>query len=103
MLSSISAQAITIRPAYADDHSAIMRLAALDSAPTPSGPLLLGEVDGELWAAIALADDAVIADPFRHTRALVELLRHHAAAARRERPVRRPAAPRLRLRPAWLA
>lgn len=103
MLSSPTGHAITIRPAYADDHPAVARLAALDSSRIPDGRLLLGEVDGELWAAIALADGSVIADPFRPTRALVELLGRHAQTVRQERRAAREGRLRLRLRPAWLA
>ena len=73
--------AITIRPAYADDQTALARLAVLDSAAgVPAAPLLLAEVDGELRAALSLADGSVIADPFFPTLHLVTLLRTHAAA-----------------------
>ena len=65
---------ITIRPAYADDQVALRRLAALDSATVPPGPLLLAEVGGELRAAISLRDGRSIADPFERTVELVELL-----------------------------
>ena len=85
---------ITIRPGYADDERALMRLAALDSAcGAPPAPLLLAEVDGELSAALSLHDGSVIADPFRPTADIVELLRAHVAAvtpAPRRRPRRRP-------------
>jgi hypothetical protein len=86
---------VTIRPANADDSAALTRLATIDSAPVPSGPLLLAEVDGELHAALALADGRVIADPFVRTSALVELLRERT-------PTRRGAA-RRRPRDAWRA
>jgi hypothetical protein len=72
---------ITIRFAYPDDAEALARLAALDSNTVPAGPLLVAEVDGELWAAVSVASKAsVIADPFRHTAELVALLRERAAA-----------------------
>lgn len=75
------AESITIRPAYADDHLAIQRLAALDSAErTPSRPLLLAEVNGEPRAALSLLDGSFVADPFFPTLHLVALLRTHAAA-----------------------
>jgi hypothetical protein len=45
----------------------------------PPGPLLLAEIDGEPWAAIALDGGRPIADPFRPTAALVDLLRRRAA------------------------
>ena len=66
---------LRIRYARQDDDAALRRLAALDSALVPAAPLLVGEVDGELRAALSLVDSAVIADPFRLTVALVELLR----------------------------
>jgi hypothetical protein len=76
----IGPASITIRPAYADDQLSIARLAVLDSAETPSAPILLAEVDGELRAALSLDDGAVIADPFFPSVHLIELLRSHAAA-----------------------
>ena len=82
-------QAITIRLAYADDHYALRRLAALDSAPRPPAePLLLAEVDGELHAALSLVDGSVIADPFFPTLHLLALLRTHAAAIVKPAPAR---------------
>ena len=89
---------ITIRPGYADDHQALARLAALDSAAVPAEPLLVAEMDGELGAALSLADDTSIADPFRPTADIVALLRAHAAAARpAPRTRRRALQPRLSL------
>jgi hypothetical protein len=93
---------ITIRPAYTDDDAALARLAALDSADAvPARPLLLAEADGELMAALSLADGTVIADPFHRTRELVALLRLQAAANQpvspRRRKPRRSRARRLRL------
>ena len=81
----------TIRHASADDTSAIFRLAALDSASPPTGELLLAEVDGELWAAVEIDSGAAIADPFRPSGDLVELLHFRAARMRRElaEPTRR--------------
>jgi hypothetical protein len=94
-----STASITIRPAYADDSAALLRLAALDSAEeAPPMPLLVAGVDGELQAALSLRDGSVIADPFRPTLHLLALLRTRAASA---------AAPvdgrRLRRRPRLLA
>lgn len=70
---------VRIRYARQHDDAALRRLAALDSASVPAAPLLVGEVDGELRAALSLVDSAVIADPFRLTVALVELLRVRSA------------------------
>lgn len=80
---------IMIRPGYGDDHSALARLASLDSAPIPARPLLVAEVDGELRAALSLHDGAAIADPFHPTAELVTLLRAHATPARIPRRRRR--------------
>jgi hypothetical protein len=87
---------ITIRPGYADDHLALLRLAALDSADIPAEPLLVAEMDGELSAVLSLRDGTSIADPFRPTADIVALLRAHAAAATRA-PQRRRRVPQPRL------
>ena len=77
--------AFTIRFAYPDDDRALRRLADLDSKPPPGGPLLVAEVDGELWAAVSLnAATYAIADPFRHTAALLALLRERALLLTRD-------------------
>lgn len=72
--------AITIRHARPEDGPDILRLAALDDRPAPAGDALLGFVDGELAAARPLqARGAVVADPFRRTRDLLDLLDLRAA------------------------
>ena len=68
---------LTIRPADLADLAGLDRLAALDSASPPTGDVLVGEVGGELWAAIEIDSGAAIADPFRPSGELVELLRLH--------------------------
>jgi hypothetical protein len=85
--------AFTVRPAHADDLPALYALAALDSQPPPPfGPMLLAEVEGELWAAVSIPDRTVaIADPFRPTAELVRLLRERAgrlAQSEERRPTR---------------
>ena len=80
-MSPLALSEITIRPAYADDDSSLVRLATLDSAPVPAGPLLLAEVDGELRAALATDHGTVVADPFFPTVELIALLRKHAAVS----------------------
>jgi hypothetical protein len=95
---SHSIASITIRPAYGDDDASLVRLAELDSAERlPPMPILLAEVDGELRAALSLADGGAIADPFFPTAHLVALLRAHAKGASMEiRPAARRRAHRLR-------
>jgi hypothetical protein len=78
-----AANAYTIRRATAEDVDALYRLAQLDSDPRPmTGRVIVGEIKGELAAAVAVADDRVIADPFRPTAQLVAHLRRRAAALR---------------------
>ena len=79
-MSPTTTPTISIRPAGGNDVRTVARLAALDSAPIPFGPVLLAEVDGQPRAAIALQDRRVVADPFARTAELVSLLRLHADA-----------------------
>lgn len=79
----VRCDAVTIRGAYPDDTCALRRLAALDSQRLRSIDLLVAEIDGELVAAVALDQDWTIADPFRPTAAVVDLLRARAAQLRR--------------------
>ncbi len=65
---------ITIRAARQEDTAAIARLAALDEAPVPRGVALLGFLDGQLAAAKPLERGVTVADPFRRTAELVDLL-----------------------------
>jgi hypothetical protein len=87
--------AVVIRAARGSDGPALHDLARLDSQRPPLGDVLVAEQDGALVAA--LAGDRVIADPFRRTADVVELLRLRAGGAphgsRRRSRVR---APRLR-------
>jgi hypothetical protein len=76
---------VTIRPADLADLAALDRLAGLDSASPPTGPTLVAEVGGELWAALELSSGATIADPFRPSGDLVELLKMRAQGERAER------------------
>ena len=70
----MSAGTVIIRVALGSDGAAIRRLAELDSAPVPAGDLLVAESDGALVAAHAPVTGTTIADPFRHTAQVVELL-----------------------------
>ena len=73
--------AITIRYSTSEDQLELARLAALDDRPQIGREALLGFVDGELKAAVALPGDKAIADPFTRTAELVELLRLRASQA----------------------
>jgi hypothetical protein len=65
---------VTLRLATGEDDEAITRLAALYDRPRPNGLLLLAEVDGQLQAALTLAGDHELMEPYLPTAALVELL-----------------------------
>jgi hypothetical protein len=95
----MTAQTVVLRHATAADARALRNLAALDSRRLPAGPFLVAEIDGELRSALSVSDGAVIADPFRHTAHLVELLRSHGSAAAGERRRERGVGRRRRLRP----
>ena len=71
-------EAITITQSTPADSQSVWRLAALDDRRAPVGPALLAYVDGELRAAVGLADGRAIADPFHPTAELVEILRLQA-------------------------
>ena len=87
--------ALTIRRATAADAFAVKRLAAIDSAAPPTGDLLLAEMGNELWAAVAVESGAAIADPFRPSADLVELLRFRAERMRGDEHPHRGALARL--------
>ena len=87
-MTNVISPIISIRAATTGDGPALARLAALDSAPVPFGPVLLAEVDGQPRAALAMNDDRVIGDPFARTLELVDLLRLHARSLY-QRPERR--------------
>jgi hypothetical protein len=70
---------VVIRTATAHDEPHLVRLAALDTAPLPAGRVLLAEVDDEVQAAVEVSTGRVVADPFRPTANLADLLRVRAS------------------------
>jgi hypothetical protein len=66
---------ITIRRLGADDAAAVTWLAQRDTARAPSGELLGAVLDGHLVAAISTTTGEAIADPFRRTAEIVDVLR----------------------------
>jgi hypothetical protein len=83
---------IVIRTATHADQDAIERLAERDSARAPRGTLLVGEIAGELRAAVSLDGSGVIADPFHSTADLLALLEARAGQLRSRRRATRIAA-----------
>lgn len=88
-LAASSSGGIVIRRSRAGDHSAVARLARLDSKPVPAGPLLVAEVDGELEAALPVLGGPAVANPFRPTAHLVSLLALRARQLAVLHPARR--------------
>jgi hypothetical protein len=66
---------LVIRLATRYDDAELRTLAALDSARPLAGPVIVAQSDGRIDAALSLEDGRAIADPFRPTAGLVEVLR----------------------------
>jgi hypothetical protein len=87
---------VCLRICREPDAGALRRLAERDSAPHLTGAVLGAEAAGVLVAAISLETRRVVADPFRPTADVVDLLR------RRERQIRRAGGGRgFPLTPPW--
>src|SRR5689334_7693765 len=84
---------ITLRPAAAADIDALELLAGLGSGLAPRGDVHVAEVGGTIWAAISADDGHAVADPFRPSGDLMQLLRQRVGSAPRDRllPARREA------------
>jgi len=78
---------LVLRAERPTDEDALRRLAALDSVRPLRGHALVAEVDGRAVAALDLTDGRVVADPFKHTAEVVELLQVRAGR-KPERPHR---------------
>jgi hypothetical protein len=73
---------ITFRQGGDADAPVLRRLAELDSARPIQGEVFLAEHDGRAIAAVSVAEQRVIADPFERTADVVKLLWHWALQAR---------------------
>jgi hypothetical protein len=65
---------LVLRRSASWDAGALTRLAQLDGAPSPTGAMLVAELADEIVAAVPFDGGRAIADPFRPTAAIVELL-----------------------------
>jgi hypothetical protein len=74
-----AANSYTIRFATEHDAEALRHLADYDSQAPLDGAVIVGEQNGDIVAALSLADDRAIADPFRPTAHLVATMRTRAA------------------------
>jgi hypothetical protein len=81
--------ASAIYEATASDAVKLWYLTQLTGQPRLSGRVLIGDIQGSPAAAISLADDRVIVDPYRDTARLTAQLRSRAQALRalERRPV----------------
>lgn len=75
-------QDVTIRMVRAEEHPVLERLAERDSAAAPIGSVLGAFSGGELVAAASVDAGQVVADPFRPTANVRELLVERAAQLR---------------------
>jgi len=82
IIPALSQSELTVRLARESDARGLLRLAALDSAPVPTGPTVVAEVDNELVAALPIDGSVAIADPFHRTAALVQMLELRAGQLR---------------------
>jgi hypothetical protein len=80
----LALERVTVRHARAEDAGALERLAALDSAHAPGGPLLLAESDARILAALPLGSGRAIADPFEPTAEVLALLELRATQLREQ-------------------
>jgi hypothetical protein len=97
MLDTATHPRLTVRTASDADAYALAQLAAVDSSRPLAGRTLVAEVDSEPVAAISVDDGKVVADPFRRTAEVVEMLRLRVAQMQpgrglslRPRPSRAP-------------
>jgi hypothetical protein len=82
-------QTLLIRASTPQDAAALHELAALDSARPLVGRVLVAEVNDVIQAALPLDGGTPIADPFKQSGHLVEMLRTHARALGERPPVSR--------------
>jgi len=76
---------LTVRLDAPGDGREIAHIADLDSSVLPAPPLLVGERDGQIVAALSLRDGKTVANPYVPTADVVALLALRARQLRRDR------------------
>ena len=77
-----AANSYVLRLATDADAPVLNHLADLDGKAPLEGSILIGELHGEPVAALSLADDRTIADPFKPTAHLLATMRRRAYGMR---------------------
>jgi hypothetical protein len=72
--SRASQSSVSIRRASPDDAADVRWVAERDTRPVPPAPLLVAEVEGRVLAARSLMTGESVADPFRPTAQLTDML-----------------------------
>ena len=85
-------RSITIRDARTTDGAALARLEALAERMLGRAPILVAESDGELVAAASVQGGELVADPFRVTLDVTDLLQLRLRQLRDAGAVARPRA-----------
>lgn len=80
-----SIDTVTIRLAREADADALARLAQLDTAEVPRGPVLVATSGEQMLVAMSLEDGTLIADPFVRTAEIASVVRHRARQMRKPR------------------
>ena len=95
----LEGHSLILRPSHSGDEAAIARLVELEEASGLVGDTLVAELDGTIVAALSVDDDQAVADIFRPTAVIVQMLRHWRAELIQAGPgpVRRPGTLRGRL------
>ena len=75
----LSPSQMSLMTTIAAGDERLAELAQLDSARPLTGTALVAEVDGAAVAAVELESGRAVADPFRPTAKVLELLRMRAA------------------------
>ena len=78
----LSPSQMSLMTTSATEDARLRDLAQLDSARPLDGEALVAEVDGAPVAALELQTGRTVADPFRPTAVVVDLLRMRAAQLR---------------------
>ena len=73
---------VVIRAARGSDGPALRRLAELDSHDVLTGDVLIAEANDEVVAALSVDTGERVADPFRRTADVVDLLQYRARKLR---------------------